>query len=146
MTVCQMLTGQSGWPLTVVMTPDKESFFVGTYIPKETRLNRLGLLQLIPGIKGMWVHEPENIRRAVEDIKDGFNRSQTFKPGKFPGIEAIDNAAEQLSMRVDDEFGGFGSAPKFPSPHRLMFLLRQWKATEEQRFLDGEINTKEIVQ
>tara|TARA_R110000868_G_scaffold1211_2_gene9316 strand:- start:36981 stop:38999 length:2019 start_codon:yes stop_codon:yes gene_type:complete len=141
MTVCQMLNGQGGWPLTIILTPDKEPFFAATYIPKEARFGRIGLRQLIPGVKGMWTHEPEKITKAVESIKEGFGRSQKFESGEFPGTEAIDYAAEQLAMRFDDEFGGFGSAPKFPSPHNLMFLLRHWKQTGEQRFLDGVTNT-----
>ncbi|MEQ9309977.1 MAG: thioredoxin domain-containing protein [Balneolaceae bacterium] len=141
MTVCQMLNGQGGWPLTIILTPDKEPFFAATYIPKEARYGRIGLRQLIPGIKGMWGHEPEKIQKAVESIKEGFGKSQQFESGDFPGTEAIDYAAEQFAMRFDERFGGFGSAPKFPSPHNLMFLLRHWKQTGEQRFLDSVIET-----
>ncbi len=141
MTVCQMLNGHGGWPLTILLTPDKEPFFAATYIPKEARYGRIGLRQLIPGIKGMWTHEPEKIRKAVESIKEGFGKSQQFESGDFPGTEAVDYAAEQLAMRFDDEFGGFGSAPKFPSPHNLMFLLRHWKQNGEQRFLNAVTET-----
>lgn len=141
MTVCQMLNGQGGWPLTIILTPDKEPFFAATYIPKEARFGRIGLRQLIPGVKGMWEHEPDKIKKAVESIKEGFGKSQQFESGEFPGTEAVDYAAEQLAMRFDDEFGGFGNAPKFPSPHNLMFLLRHWKHTGEQRFLDGVVDT-----
>ena len=141
MTVCQMLNGHGGWPLTIVLTPDKEPFFAATYIPKEARYGRIGLRQLIPGIQGMWTHEPEKIKKAVESIKEGFGKSQHFESGDFPGTEAVDYAAEQLAMRFDDEFGGFGSAPKFPSPHNLMFLLRHWKKNGEQRFLDAVTET-----
>lgn len=141
MTVCQMLNGQGGWPLTIILTPDKEPFFAATYIPKEARFGRLGLRQLIPGVKGMWDHEPEKIKKAVDSIKEGFGRSQQFESGEFPGTEAVDYAAEQLAMKFDDEFGGFGNAPKFPSPHNLMFLLRHWKKTNDERFLDGVTDT-----
>lgn len=136
MTVCQMLTGQGGWPLTVIMSPDKEPFFAGTYIPKEARFNRIGLRQLIPGVVGMWKNEPDRVKKATEKIKEGFQRSQVFEGGKFPGTEATDYAAEQLAKSFDTEHGGFGTAPKFPSPHNLMFLLRQWKMSNDQRFLD----------
>lgn len=134
MTVCQMVTGQGGWPLSVMITPDKEPFFAGTYIPKEARFQRIGLRQLIPGISGMWKHEPEKVRKAIDSIQEGFNKSLEFESGLFPGLEAVDYAAEQLAARYDDKFGGFGSAPKFPSPHNLTFLLRQWFATREERF------------
>ncbi len=141
MTVCQMLNGHGGWPLTIVLTPDKAPFFAATYIPKEARYGRIGLRQLIPGINGMWTHEPEKIKKAIYSIKEGFGKSQQFESGNFPGTEALDYAAEQFSVRFDDEFGGFGSAPKFPSPHNLMFLMRHWKQTGEQRFLDAVVET-----
>ena len=141
MTVCQMLNGHGGWPLTIILNPEKEPFFAGTYIPKEARYGRIGLRQLIPGIKGMWTHEPEKIKKAVASIKEGYAKSQEYESGEFPGTEAVDYAAEQLAMRFDDKFGGFGDAPKFPSPHNLMFLLRHWKHTKETRFLDGVTNT-----
>lgn len=134
MTVCQMVTGHGGWPLTIILTPDKKPFFAGTYIPKEARFQRIGLKQLIPGIAGMWKYEPEKIKKATESIQDGFDKSLHFEKGIFPGLEAVDYAAEQLSQRYDDDHGGFGSAPKFPSPHNLSFLLRQWYATGEERF------------
>lgn len=141
MTVCQMLNGHGGWPLTIILTPDKEPFFASTYIPKEARFGRIGLRQLIPGVSGMWTHEPAKVQKAVESIKGGFGRSQQFESGKFPGTEAIDFAAEQLMSRYDPDFGGFGTAPKFPSPHNLMFLLRQWEHTGDDRFLDTVTET-----
>lgn len=141
MTVCQMLNGHGGWPLTLFLTPEKEPFFAATYIPKEARFGRIGLRQLIRGIHGMWVNEPEKIKQAVESIKHGFKSSQEFQGGEFPGTEAIDFAAEQLIMNFDEEFAGFGSSPKFPTPHNLMFLLRQWHHTRENRFLEAVSKT-----
>ena len=134
MTVCQMLNGQGGWPLTIIMTPEKEPFFAGTYIPKEARYNRIGLRQLIPGITGVWKNEPAKITKAIEKIREGYSRSQQFESGVFPGTEAIDFAAEQLQQNYDADYGGFGSAPKFPTPHNLMFLFRQWHYSKDERF------------
>jgi uncharacterized protein YyaL (SSP411 family) len=145
MTVCQMLTGQGGWPLTIIMTPDKEPFFAGTYIPKDARFNRIGLRQLIPGVTGMWKNEPKRVEKATAKIREGFTKSQEFESGKFPGTEAVDFAAEQLSQRYDPKHGGFGSEPKFPSPHNLMFMLRQWKLTGEDRFLEMVTSTLESM-
>lgn len=141
MTVCQLINGQGGWPLSVIMNAEKEPFFAGTYIPKEARFNRIGMRQLIPGITGMWQNEPERIQKAIDQIRKGFQQSQEYKSGQFPGTEAIDFAAEQLMHTYDSEMGGFGSAPKFPSPHNLMFLLRQYHFTKDHRFLDAVENT-----
>ncbi len=141
MTVCQLINGNGGWPLSIIMNADKEPFFAGTYIPKEARFNRIGMRQLIPGITGMWENEPERIQKAIDQIKSGFKKSQEFLSGQFPGTEAIDFAAEQLMQNYDNDFGGFGGAPKFPSPHNLMFLLRQFHFTKDRRFLDAVENT-----
>ena len=85
----------------------------------------------------MWKNEPEKKKKATQSIQDGFDRSLEFESGMFPGLEAVDYAAEQLTQRFDNENGGFGTAPKFPSPHNLSFLLRQWFATKEDRFKDS---------
>ncbi|MBO6794182.1 MAG: thioredoxin domain-containing protein [Balneolaceae bacterium] len=136
MTVCQLINGHGGWPLSVVMNANKEPFFAATYIPKEARFGRIGMRQLIPGITGMWNNEPERIQKAITQIRKGFGQTQEFKPGHFPGTEAIDYAAEQLAQSYDDKHGGFGASPKFPSPHNLMFLLRQYHHTGDSRFLE----------
>ncbi len=57
MSVCQMLTGSGGWPLTIVMTPDQKPFFAGTYFPKHSRGNRFGMMELVPKIKDVWENQ-----------------------------------------------------------------------------------------
>ncbi|MBS1114880.1 MAG: hypothetical protein H6Q94_609, partial [Nitrospirae bacterium] len=61
MKVCQLMTGSGGWPLTVIMTPDKKPFFAGTYLPKESRFGRIGMLDLVPRIKRMWAMQHDDI-------------------------------------------------------------------------------------
>ena len=141
MTVCQLINGHGGWPLSIIMNADKEPFFAATYIPKEARFNRIGLRQLIPGVRGMWQHEPERIKKAIEQIKKGFGQSQEFSAGPFPGTEAVDLAAGHLLAGFDEEWGGFSNAPKFPSPHNLMFLLRQYHHTKNDQLLHAAAKT-----
>ena len=73
MKVCQILTGSGGWPLTIIMTPDKRPFFAGTYIPKQTRYGRTGMLDLIAQIKDLWGRDRrkalEVSNRVVESLK-----------------------------------------------------------------------------
>jgi len=123
MTVCQMMTGQGGWPLTIVMTPDKEPFFAATYIPQETRFGRLGMMELIPQISNAWKNRRDEILsssdRIVEALSGRSDSSGVLK-------ENILNLAVQAAERsYDPEYGGFGNAPKFPMAHRLTFLMRQ---------------------
>jgi uncharacterized protein len=123
MTVCQMLTGQGGWPLTIIMTPDKEPFFAATYLPKRSMQNRIGMTDLVPQIKNAWQNDRQRIDEAVKRIKEGFSKSLQLGQSKQSLPENITvDTFQNLKDRYDPEFGGFGGSPKFPSPHNLLFL------------------------
>ena len=125
MTICQMLTGRGGWPLTIIMTPDKEPFFAATYIPKNSRQKMLGMMDLIPQIEKVWKEEPERIEQSVEKIKEGFSQSLQLGRSDQPfDTGTIKKAKTALRNRFDGVHGGFGGSPKFPSPHNLLFLNR----------------------
>jgi len=68
MNVCQLITGRGGWPLTIIMTPDKKPFFAGTYIPKETRYGMKGMLELIPEIKNLWDNNTNELKKSADKI------------------------------------------------------------------------------
>lgn len=124
MTICQMLTGQGGWPLTIIMTPKKEPFFAATYLPKESRQNRIGMLDLVPQIETIWNSDRERILQSADKIKSGFTKSLDLGKSTGPLSEDIlRKTTESLSNRFDPVSGGFGTSPKFPSPHNLLYLL-----------------------
>ena len=128
MNVATMLTGSGGWPLTIIMTPEKEPFFAGTYFPKEERFGRIGMMELIPQIDNAWKTKRKEINKTTSEIK--FSLQTDVKKGtKKLDKRIIQTAFEQLKSRFDEDKGGFGSSPKFPSPHNLMFLLRVHKNT-----------------
>jgi len=141
MTIGQMLTGTGGWPLTIVMTPDKRPFFAGTYFPKERRWGRLGLMELVPRIGDAWRTRREEVLRSAEGIFDAVVRVQGAReehrgggPDEGTGrseltTEILDEAFRELEAAFDEPNGGFGSAPKFPVAHNISFLLRYWKRT-----------------
>lgn len=135
MSVCQMITGGGGWPLTIVMTPDKKPFFTGTYFPKRNRFNRIGMIELVPKLKEIWNTRKDEVLKSAEEITASV-KNQTFVRN-FEDIDdsILDKAFNELSNRFDEELGGFGNAPKFPSPHNLMFLLRQWKRGNDPKAL-----------
>ena len=68
MSVCQLITGRGGWPLTIVMTPDKKPFFAATYIPKETRYGMKGMLELLPEIKNLWENKTNELLKTAGEI------------------------------------------------------------------------------
>lgn len=124
MHVCQMLTGHGGWPLTIIMTPDQKPFYAGTYIPKSGRHGQPGMLDLIPRIDHLWKNEREKIKGSAEEITRAFQQSIQPDTETILPEDILQQAFSQLKQNFDSIHGGFGSAPKFPTPHTLSYLLR----------------------
>ncbi|MEW6171570.1 MAG: thioredoxin domain-containing protein [Bacillota bacterium] len=136
MTVCQVMTGSGGWPLTVIMTPDKKPFFAATYIPKESRFGRLGMMELVPQIKRLWETRRDEIESKAGQVVSVVKDLARGAAGEEIGEASLKAAFEQLLRAFDREHGGFGTAPKFPMPHNLTFLLRYWKRSGDARALE----------
>lgn len=124
MSVCQAMTGRGGWPLTIVMTPDKEPFFAGTYFPKDGQGKRPGMLQLIPSLSNAWNNKQNEIQTSIEKVKNYLIQINTSEQGDEWNETIIKDSFSSYASRFDPDYGGFGKAPKFPSPHNLIFLLR----------------------
>jgi len=135
MTVCQVTTESAGWPLTVVMAPDGKPFFAGTYFPKETRFGRIGMKELIPKLGLLWRDRRKELLDSAQRIHDLLRHLSQEVRGGDPDASLLDRACEDLSSHFDEDHGGFGGAPKFPTPHNLMFLLRYWKRTNSDQAL-----------
>ena len=127
MSVCQAMTGRGGWPLTIVMTPDKEPFFSGTYFPKQGRGKQPGMLQLIPSLANAWSTKQGEITKTIDRLQTYLTEVNTSSQGEEWDEAMIRDAFSQYASRFDPDYGGFGKAPKFPSPHNLIFLLRYSK-------------------
>ena len=134
MQACQALTGSGGWPLTIIMTADKLPFFAGTYIPKNSRGNQAGLIPLLSAIARRWAEDRESLLKTAGEIGSFLSAQREPSPAE-PGEGRLKAAAAQLAAAYDREYGGFGTAPKFPSPHDLLFLLRlaHFTGDKEQR-------------
>lgn len=147
MSVCQMMTGGGGWPLTILMTPDKKPFWAGTYIPKDSRFGRLGMLDFVPRIKEMWLKNRDQVVSvANEMITDLQWQLSTISGGDEDiGESTLKFAYEILDGRFDERDGGFGHAPKFPTPHVLRFLLRYWKRTGKEKALEMVEKTLQAI-
>jgi len=137
MTVCQMMTGSGGWPLSIIMTPEKKPFFAATYIPKESSFGRIGMRELIPMIERLWREEPGRIERITEEVEKALQKySLTHKGEANVDEDLLEKAFKVLSSSFDEEKGGFSGAPKFPTPSHLLFLMRYWKRKGEVRALE----------
>jgi uncharacterized protein YyaL (SSP411 family) len=137
MSVCQIMTGSGGWPLTILMTPERKPFFAGTYIPKENRHGRIGMIELIQGVERVWKTRHGDVLSSAEQVTMTMQQvSRESSAGEPPGKTACRAAYEALAGQFDESHGGFGGAPKFPSPHHFLFLLRYWKRTGEPMALE----------
>ena len=145
MGVSQLMTGQGGWPLTIVMTPDKKPFFAATYIPKESRFSMTGLLTLLPRITGAWREQREGLLQAADKIVDSLQQPEPTISSQA-GKGMLDEAYDDLLLQFDPEYGGFGTAPKFPTPHTLLFLMRFGNRTGKKRALAMVEKTLDAMQ
>lgn len=136
MTVCQMMTGHGGWPLSIVMTPDKRPFFSGTYFPKENRYGRIGFVELIKNIDRAWNNQKEDVEQTADQITGYLKQASINDEGTDIPPIVLDDTYEYYSQRFDEQSGGFGTSPKFPSPHNLLFLLRYYKRNNEPKALE----------
>jgi uncharacterized protein YyaL (SSP411 family) len=130
--VCQLMNGSGGWPLNIIMTPDKKPFFATTYIPKESKFGRIGIKELISRIRTMWNDRRDELNSSAENIILSLKRKgiETETKSKDDlGKSTLDEAFVNLSSMFDELHGGFGTIPKFPTPHNLSFLLRYWRRT-----------------
>jgi uncharacterized protein YyaL (SSP411 family) len=145
MTVSQMMTGAGGWPLTILMTPDKKSFFAATYIPKESRFGRLGMMELIPRIQTVWTTRQNEVLDSAENILKALKETEKSSQGGDLDTTVLDQAYRDLTAGFDKEFGGFGTAPKFPTPHNFLFLLRYWKRSGDKMAIEVVEKTLEAM-
>ena len=141
MSVCQAMTGGGGWPLTIVMTPEKEPFFSGTYFPKDKRGGRSGLFQILPMITDAWTSKREDIMTSVGQVKNYLDQLNSKPAGNNFSTELINRAYDQFRNGFDEEYGGFFRAPKFPSPHNLIFLMRYHHSFDNKIALDMATKT-----
>ena len=136
MTICQMISKDGcGWPLNIIMTHDKKPLFATTYLPKTSSMGRYGLIDLIGRIKEIWKDRREEILSTADLVTGELENFSTKKPGEELKEEVIQTAFQHLKSEFDEVHGGFGQAPKFPSPHTLLFLLRYWNRTGDSKSL-----------
>ena len=134
MNAVQLMTGRGGWPMSVFLTPDLKPFFAGTYWPPKRSRGMPGFDEIIVGVANAW----ENNREAVVDTSDKLT-ADLGRLGNLGGgelsEELITSAVGHFRRTFDSTYGGFGGAPKFPSPMGLQLLLRYWHRQQDRQAL-----------
>jgi len=135
MAACQAITLKGGWPLSVFMTPEGKPFFAGTYFPKTGRMGMVGFLDLANQIAAAWQNNRGPLLEASEKITRGIQPRPASGSMSELGLDTLKKGYDQLAQAFDPKWGGFGSAPKFPTPHNLTFLLRWHRRSGEPHAL-----------
>ena len=121
MTFCQAFTGSGGWPTSIFMTPDQKPFFAGTYFPPSTRGRMIGFPELLEVIHQRWESDRQELLDQADDLVSHLQKEEI---AEFAPPDDLMESAIQVYKRIYDcKNGGFGSAPKFPTPHNLLFLM-----------------------
>lgn len=153
MTVCQAFTGSGGWPTTIFLTPEQKPFFAGTYFPKKSEYGRIGLKELLLQVHERWETNRDRLLSSAEDItailrKDALKKRRlaasdpTADAGS--GVRRIHQAVAIFKESFDEKYGGFGEAPKFPTPHNLLFLMRYYEKSGDRDVL--KMSEKTLMQ
>ena len=126
MTFVQSMTGSGGWPLNVFLTPERKPFFGGTYWPPENKYGRPSFLQVLQQVASAWQTKSSDLLNSAQKLHDQLaeNTARESSNRFTLGKPTLQNAGRQLKQGYDAVNGGFGSAPKFPSPSQPRFLLR----------------------
>ena len=130
MSVCQSVTGSGGWPLTVLALPDGRPFFFATYMDKDR------MTAMLMAAEELWNTQQEDLidtsAHILENMLNGMEIASTYSIR----TDLDRNAFIQLSRSFDRQWGGFGGAPKFPMPVRLLFLMDYYEKTGETQAMD----------
>lgn len=145
MAACHIFNGNGGWPLNVFLTPRKQPFFAATYIPKTSGFGRIGLADLCQRVKQLWEKDRGMILRTAESITTQLGSAFSSSPADDIGPDVLNHAYKAIEALFDPESGGFDTAPKFPTPHRLRFLFRFYRRTGNQKALDMANHTLDAM-
>ncbi len=128
MNVTQMMTGSGGWPMSVFIDFDKNPIFAGTYFPKNDGRYGTGFTTILEQIAHIWKNNRVELFEKTINIMEQIQKVQIPKDINYK--ETIEKCFNQLKKQYDFKYGGFGTSPKFPSPHNLLFLLRYYQCTK----------------
>ncbi|MFO7727544.1 MAG: thioredoxin domain-containing protein [Desulfonatronovibrio sp.] len=145
MTACHLTGRPGGWPLSVFMTPDGEPFLITTVIPKFSDLGKTGMKDLVPEIAQIWQSERQKVLNASREITETLKTRFSRKPGKAVDQDLPDRALDHFVGNYDHEHAGFGTRPKFPSPHNILFLLAVHQKKDNAQALNMALKTLDAM-
>ncbi|HAS11881.1 MAG TPA: thioredoxin domain-containing protein [Acidimicrobiaceae bacterium] len=125
MEAVQAMTGRGGWPMTVFLTPDGRPFYGGTYFPPTRHGQTPSFVELLEAVHDTWATKRDQLFEQADRLTEVLGQGGRMQAGAaVPGPEVLEHAINQLHQAFDEDWGGFGGAPKFPTPQNLDFVLR----------------------
>lgn len=139
MSVCQAFTGSGGWPTSIFMTADQKPFFAGTYFPKTSQGRMIGFKELLIALSEAWKNDRNSLIEQSDKLINYLNNTVAHSEKSEIGLTHY--AVSVYRKIYDEKYGGFGRAPKFPTPHNLLFLLSYYERYKEKEILQMAENT-----
>ncbi len=133
MSVCQAFTGSGGWPTSIFMTAEQKPFFAGTYFPKTSRGGMIGFKELLLAINKAWKNDRNSLTEQSDKVINYLNKTETLSDNA--DIALTHSAVSVYRKIYDGKYGGFGRAPKFPTPHNILFLLSYYERYKDKECL-----------
>ena len=134
MSVCLAFTGNGGWPTSIFMTPDQKPFYAGTYFPKTSRFGMISFRELLQTISDKWKSDKDELINSAEKVAELLRKNPSNQGEISDDLTEI--AYNSFVNSFDEKYGGFGNAPKFPSPHNLLFLMDYYETHNQKYALD----------
>ena len=135
MTASQIMTGSGGWPLNMIVTPDRKPVFAMTYIPRRSRGEQMGIIELSDAVGELWKKQGNDLLKRANEMVSRLERGVASKPGNLVEEKFLKDSFKELGDNFDQQNGGFGLSPKFPTPHYLIFLLRYFRRYHDETAL-----------
>jgi uncharacterized protein YyaL (SSP411 family) len=146
MAAVQAMTGSGGWPMSVFLTPDLRPFFGGTYFPPEDRHGMAGFPRVLASVADAYRTRRDEVEEQAGLLASHLQAQLAVPPaGIDPARQELDAATARLASTFDEVRGGFGGAPKFPTPMALEFLLRSWHRSGDPTTLNMVTRTLDAM-
>ncbi len=133
MVATQLMTQRGGWPNSVWLTPDGRPWFAGTYFPREDTMGRPGFKTVLSRLAAAWKNQRDDVDKQADQLAGAIRRIEAIEPNERAALSRLDirRAVDRLGSNHDDQYGGFGAAPKFPPHDALDLLIRYHRQTGE---------------
>lgn len=141
MSIAMREKGSGGWPLNMILTPDKKPITSFTYLPIHSIHGNIGIIELSETIKTLWKDERESLLERADQLISSNVKEEDSERVKVDSEKLFKHAFSELKKVFDYDYGGIGTGMKFPSPHNIIFLIKYYNYFGDEEALQMAENT-----